>query len=59
MQLLVQAAGVADVAAVGVLPPQRRLGGQTVCAEDAAASAPLWGETDGTNQRGEAEINRG
>lgn len=41
VQLLVQAARVADVAPVGVLPPQGRLGGQTVGTKDAAASAPL------------------
>lgn len=41
MQLLVQAARIADVAPVGVLPPQGRLGGQTVGTKDAAASAPL------------------
>lgn len=41
VQLLVQAARVADVAPVGVLPPQGRLGGQTVGTKDAAASSPL------------------
>lgn len=43
---MVEPASVADVAAVGVLPPQRRLGGQAVGAEDPAAPAPLRVETD-------------
>lgn len=41
VQLLIEAAGVADVAAVGVLSPQRRLGRQAVGAKDTAASPPL------------------
>lgn len=41
VQFLVEPTSVADVAAVGVLPPQRRLGGQAVGAEDPAAPAPL------------------
>lgn len=43
---MVEPTSVADVAAVGVLPPQRRLGGQAVGAEDPAAPAPLRVETD-------------
>lgn len=43
---MVEPTSVADVAAVGVLPPQRRLGGQAVGTEDPATPAPLRVETD-------------